>query len=494
MSPSARASTTPLESQAAYELCVIGAGITGMNVLVVASGYLPQDARVAVFDSRPRVGGMWVDTYDHVRLHQPHGIFTAGNIKWSLQAAPNHLATKSEVLDHFQRCLDLSKRKLRVDEGFGWDYLSHREADGVVEVTFRRPDGQTATILTKKLVKAFGHHLTPNDPLVVSSSRVRSITPELMPASEGDLAADDAPIWIVGGGKTAMDAAQLLLARFPGREVNLLAGPGTVFSRRDTFFPVGAERWWSGTPINTVVRETSQRFDGTNEDEVRDWFRTTYGISPSDGARDFFGAFLSEAESTFIKSGLASLRNEYLADAVDREDHVDLVLRSGKSIEVPPGTWLVNCTGSLLREEHPYEPFVSPSGRTISLQMRSSTTGVFSAFAGYYLTHLMFRDKLLSVPLYALDMEDLFAKAKPLAIYASWSLSMHNLSLISEALPKKALLDCGLDYDRWYPAHRRLLGSIAFLRTHRDDREHHRKTLDTIRDRFDVVGGPLEHG
>ena len=50
---------------------------------------------------------MWVDTYDYVRLHQPHGLFTAGNIKWTLGQDPSHLATKGEVLDHFEHCLNV---------------------------------------------------------------------------------------------------------------------------------------------------------------------------------------------------------------------------------------------------------------------------------------------------------------------------------------------------------------------------------------------------
>jgi len=44
---------------------------------------------------------MWVDTYPYVRLHQPHPMFTAGNIKWTLGRDRSYLATQGEVLDHF---------------------------------------------------------------------------------------------------------------------------------------------------------------------------------------------------------------------------------------------------------------------------------------------------------------------------------------------------------------------------------------------------------
>lgn len=481
-----------IEQSETFELCIIGAGITGMNALVVGAGYLTKPDKVLLVDSRPGVGGMWVDTYDHVRLHQPHGNFTAGNIAWTLDVAPSHLATKPEILGHFARCLRVAEERVDLETALGWEYESHEESSDLVVVRLRSSEGRRRVLRTKRLIKAFGHRVTPNDPLAVTSTRVRSIIPEDLGDREAELRQDDTPVWIVGGGKTALDAAQTLIARFPARELNMLAGPGTIFTRRETFFPVGAKRWWAGTSINTMVRQTALRFDGTNEGEVRDWFRSTYGISPSAESRDYFGAYLSEAECTQIKAGLASSETEYLADAVDRDGLVELVLRSGSTRVVQPGTWLVNCTGSLLRAPHSYEPFVTPSGRVLSLQMSSSTTGVFSSFAGYYLTHLMFTGQLRSVGLYALDIEDLFAKARPLAIYASMSVSMHNLGLISEALPSKVLLQCGLDYDRWYPMPRRMLGAVRFLATQRRDRAHHRKTLDTITTRFDVRGGCLQ--
>jgi len=474
------------------EACIVGAGITGLNALIVASTYLSRSDRVVLVDSRDRAGGMWVDTYDYVRLHQPHEIFTAGNVKWTLGREPSHLATKPEVLDHLQHCLDVAKKRVEVEELFGWDYLSHEEIGGLVHVTFRAADGRIQTIMTKRLIKAFGHRVTPNAPLVTSSDRVRSTAPEQLGLQAPELREDDAPLWIVGSGKTAMDTAHLLITRLPGREVNMLAGPGTIFARRDTFFPTGARRWWSGTPINTMLRQVGQRFDGTNEDEVREWYAATYGIGPVPDAKDFFSAYLSDAELSVVTAGLRSIEPEYFTDAVDRDDGVDLVLRGGGKHAVPTGTWLVNCTGSLLRTSHPYEPFVSASGATLSIQMRSSVTGAFSAFAGYYLTHLLFTGQLRQLGLYELDIEDLYSKAKPVVTYASMSLSLHNLSVISEVLPKKVLMDCGLDFDRWYPLPRRMIGVTQFLRTQRREREHHSRTLDTLGERFDVRSGPLD--
>lgn len=474
-----------------HDVCIVGAGISGLNALVVSSGYLPRSAKAILVDARLHAGGMWVDTYDYVRLHQPHRIFTAGNIKWQLDAEPSHLASRREVLDHLQYCLDTTRHKVHLDERYGTTYVGHEERDGLVEVALRSPDGSTQTVVTKRLIKAFGHRVEPNPPLATSSSRVRSITPEMLDTDA--LRADDAPVLIIGGGKTAMDTALRLITELPGRAVHLIAGPGTVFARRDTFFPTGARRWWAGTRINTLLRQVGDRFDGTNEAEVRAWFRATYGISPVPDAQDFFSAYLSDAENQAVTEGLRSVEKEYFADAVDHDGGIEVVYRSGRTRPIPAGTWIVNCTGSLLRAEHPYEPFVSSSGNVLSLQMRSSTTGVFSAFAGYYLPHLMFRGDLRDIGLYELDIAGLHSKAAPVVIFASMSLALYNLSLMIDALPKRVLMNCGLDYDLCYPLPRRLLGAAQQLTSHRRAREHHRRTLDTLATRFGVRSGPLVH-
>ena len=52
-------------------------------------------------------------------------------------------------------------------------------------------------------------------------------------------------------------------------------------------------------------------------------------------------------------------------------------------------------------------------------------------------------------------------------------------------------LDCGLDFDRWYPFPRRMAAMVKSLLTHRRQRPHVRRTLDTVRERFDVRCGPL---
>jgi hypothetical protein len=472
------------------DVCIVGAGIAGLNALFVASQYLSRDQKVILVDRRERVGGMWVDTYPYVRLHQPHGLFTAGNIEWTLGRDRSYLATKGEVLDHFEHCLDVIKQLVQVEELFGWTLKSHDEADGIVRVSCKSSDGESVVINAKRLIKAYGIRVEPNDRLEISSSRVRSVSPDFCDVRCDDMAASDTPVWIIGGGKTAMDTAHALITEYPGREVNLVAGSGTFFLSRDRVFPTGAGRWWGGTLVSSMAAEMGRRFDGTNETEVNDWFRATYGtwLTPQTG--NFLLGVLSESENKTIAAGLNDVIIDHLVDVVDSNGATDLVFRSGASKAIQRGSWIVNCTGYLLQHDYPYEPYVYPSGAVISIQPRSATLHLTS-FMGYFLTHLLFLGKIRDIPLYELDMQDLRTKSNAVFPFAAFSLVQHNLSLIADSVPTKVFSNCGLDLDRWFPLPRRLVGTARFMLTHRRERERYRRILDTVRERFDVRCGPL---
>ena len=168
-----------------------------------------------------------------------------------------------------------------------------------------------------------------------------------------------------------------------------------------------------------------------------------------------------------------------------------MVLRSGATLTVQPGDWIVNCTGYLPVREYPYEPFISTGGAVLSIQTRSATMHLPSYMA-YFSTHLLLAGKIRDVGLYELDMFELYRKSRKSFPYALFALVAHNLSVCADALPARVFRECGLDFDRWYPLPRRLTATAKFVRGHRCDRERQRRTLDTIRERFDVRCGPLE--
>ena len=472
------------------DVCIVGTGIAGLNALFVASQYLSRDQKVILVDRRERVGGMWVDTYDYVRLHQPHGLFTAGNIKWTLGQDPSYLATKDEVLDHFEHCLNVLRQRVQVEEYFGWSMESHDETDGNVRITCRSSDGQPMVVEAKRLIKAYGFRVVPNDPLEISSTRVQSVSPDYCDMRSDEMRASDTPVWIIGGGKTAMDTAHALITEYPGREVNLVAGSGTFFASRDKFYPAGSRRWWRGALVSSIARKASRQYDGTNETAVTNSVRADFGTWLTPEADNFLIGVLSEAENRTIAAGLNDVIMDHFADVVDHHGATELVFRSGATKAIQPGSWIVNCTGYLDGGDHPYEPYVSESGSVLSIQNYSATMHLTS-FAGYFLTHLFFLGKIKDVPLYELDMRDLRKKSSLAFPCTLFTLAQYNLSLICDVVPAKVFLDCGVDFDRWYPFPRRMAATARFMLTHRRDREHLRHILDTVRERFDVRCGPL---
>jgi hypothetical protein len=476
-----------------YDVAVVGAGVAGLNALAVTSQYLTKDHRVLIVDRRRRVGGMWVDTYPYVRLHQPHPFFTAADIKWTLDADRSYLATKDEVLDHFSYCVDVVKGRVGLDEWLGTELLSHEVGKEAIRLTCRSADGTPRIAEAKRLIKAPGLAVEPNQPLALSSERVHSVSPDFCDVRTGEIAESSAPVWVIGGGKTAMDTAHALIRAHPGREVNVLAGSGTFFTRRDKAFPTGARRWWGGARGVPTLLEWSRRFDGTNERDAMDWYRATIGITPTDGARNFVFGLLSEAEARTIRSGVTEMVSDYLVDAVDRGGKVELLLRSGASRQIEPGSWLVNCTGYLFgeRAQHrTYEPYVSADGNVGVVSTRAAIA-LLSSFGGYYLGHLMMLGQLGELPLYELDGDELAKKSREAWACAAVTTHLYNLSVIADNAPREVLSKNGLNLDLWYPPHRYIYGAVQFARAYRREREHWRLALDRVQERFDVRCAPI---
>jgi cation diffusion facilitator CzcD-associated flavoprotein CzcO len=473
-----------------YDVVIVGAGICGLNALFVVSQYLGKRGRVALVDRRERVGGMWNDTYDYVRLHQAHPFFTAGNLKWQWDKDPSYLATKPEVLDHMAYCYGVLQQRVQVDEYLGWTCLSHEETGELVRTTVER-GGEQVVLESDRLVKAGGFDVRTNGPLPLSSTRVRSVSPDQCDVRTGDLAASDAPVWVIGGSKTAMDTVHAVVTTQPGREVNLVAGSGTYFMRRDEIY-APARGWRTGTRFNKFAEGLGMRYDGTNEAALHDTElgRTMTKVTPT--ASNWLIGIISDDEVERIRAGLTRTVMDHLVDAVDTDDGVELVLRSGERVAVPPGTWIVNCTGYLLKHEQPYEPFSSPSGRVLSINQRSDAL-LFTIQAGYLLTHLLMRGKLHTAPLWEIDWYDLRRRAGSATTPAMWTVLMHNFTVLLGTLPITVFLRSGLDVDRWYPEPRRQLGAVAFLLTRRRQQAHYRRTLDAIRERYGVRCGPLDH-
>jgi hypothetical protein len=237
--------------------------------------------------------------------------------------------------------------------------------------------------------------------------------------------------------------------------------------------------------------EVTHRFDGTNEKEVGQWFRSKYGTYMTPETGNFLLGVLSESENSTIAAGLNDVIMDHFVDAVDRNGTTEMVFRSGASKSIEPGSWIVNCTGYFKKVvDRPYVPYISPGGAVLSIEPRSITLHLTS-YMGYFMPHLLMSNKISGLPLYELDAMDLRNKCNATFPFALFALVQHNLSLIADVLPTKVFSECGLDLNLWYPWPRRFGGTARFALTHRQERERQRRVLDTIRDRFDVRCGPL---
>ena len=127
------------------DLCIIGAGIAGLNALFVASQYLKKTDRVVIIDRNSGPGGMWNDVYDYCQLHAPHPGFTVGDIEWTLPKPTHYLATGAEVKAHLAHCLDVMRAKVNLEELFGHTVTACDEVSTnrgtVVRIQYHPNDG-----------------------------------------------------------------------------------------------------------------------------------------------------------------------------------------------------------------------------------------------------------------------------------------------------------------------------------------------------------------
>ncbi len=478
-----------------YDLCVIGAGIAGLNALFVAKQYFGDGARTALVDRNARCGGMWNSVYDYVRLHQPYQLFTVGDISWELKKPRHYLATGAEVRDHFQHCLDDIRRGISLDEYWESEATIDREDAGkdrqFVDVRVRSAGGEDTTIRSKQVIDARGLDVPVIPPLELSSRAVASIAPQHFSAALG--AADTRPIYVIGGGKTGMDTAHAALSANPDRKVVLIAGRGTAFHNRDIFFPTGLRRLFGRQSNFTAAIDVVMQFDGTNATEVFDYFKRTYAISPGDEADNFFFGLLSEDESALIREHLNATVFDYLTDVVDTDAGPAIQLRAGDAIPIEAGAIVVNCTGYLTRRQTPMKPLLSSDGRVLSITPRAA----FHALPGisaYFATHLMFSNQLHDAAFYVIDNETLVAADSKTWHMAALAQTVYNTIYAFEALPMKAFQEFGLDFERWQPFHKRLISFADLLRNKERYKAHCRAALEKVSAKHGAACQPFRRG
>lgn len=472
------------------DLCIIGAGVAGLNALFVAAQYLHKTARVVMIDRHSRCGGMWTQTYDYVRLHQPHQMFTVGDLPWLWDRPPEYLATGAEVLWHLQSCFDRVRPQIDLAEHY--NTICHNieetetQAGPRARITCQGADGGRFVIEASRAIHAAGWDIPAITPLPLSSGQVISTSPDRLATDDSNPAA---PALVIGGGKTGMDTALELMARGNGRRITLFNGLGTVFGNRDILFPTGIKRWWQGAMVGGLSADVVGRFDGRNAAAAFDHFRRTYAISPDGRGEEYMFSTLSGAEARQLGDGLSEIQTEYLTDVIDGPRGPEAVLRNGARLPVASGSLVVNCTGHLLVHPRPAATVMSPLGTTLHVTPRASVY-FLSTSAAYFLTHAFYLNVLKNMPLYTLDMQSLKGRDPKLFFLTCLTHSFLNMMTIMDHVPLRVFSRCGLDINRWYPLPRRLLSFARLKLNQRRHMAHCRTVLDYLHEAEGVSCAP----
>jgi hypothetical protein len=468
------------------ELCIIGAGIAGLNALFAATQYLPKTARVVLVDRNQSCGGMWTQTYDYVRLHQPHEMFTVGDLTWMWDRPREYLATGAEVRWHLQSCLDRLRPQIALTERYRTTclYIEEHETLAVPRalVHCEGRDGRSFIIDAARAIHAAGWDIPTIEPLSLSSEQVVSTCPKRL--SVDDIQSS-APALVIGGGKTGMDTALALIKRGKKRKVTMLNGKGAVFGNRDMLFPTGAQRWWRGVMVGSLSADVVGRFDGRNVNATFEHFRQTYSISPDSNGEQYMFSTLSVDETQHLDCGLSELRRGYLEDVTDCPQGPEAVLQDGSRFSVPSGSLVVNCTGHLMARPRPPAQVLSPRGTTLNITPRASIY-FLSTSAAYFLTHAFYLNVIRQMPLYALDMDSLKGKDPRFFFLTCLTHSFLNMMTIMDHVPLTVFSRCGLDLNRWYPLHRRLISFARLKVSKRRYIAHCRMVLDQLHQSEDI--------
>ena len=288
----------------------------------------------------------------------------------------------------------------------------------------------------------------------------------------------------------AMDTILALLQANPARRIAVVSGTGTTSPVVTRMHSTGTARWTRGVlPERDVLARWPAIRRHERDRGARVVLHSLRHLTDPGLEHNSFG-ILSEDESASVKSGVAEIVRDHLTDVVDEASGSVMVLRSWQPTPARGRELDRQLHRPFRTRVAEHTPYVSASGRSMSVNSTSMTLG-FSSVSAYFMAHLFFLDKLADAPLYELDFHGLRRNAPEAQPVVLCSLIMYNLSLVFERGPAKVFQGNGLDFDRWYPFPRRLAGQLRFMHNHKRDAQHHPEALDTFSRHSDVRCGPL---
>jgi hypothetical protein len=394
-----------------------GAGYAAINALNAASKYLAPGQRVVVVDRGYRWGGHWPDQYSYVRLHQGFRGYAVGERHWTIDRPDDHLATKDEILMYFDESIKniTAETGIEILELFGYEYSNDYTVTADTKVSFvARALVQGAAdvaVTADRMINGRGFDLHPKRPLSFGpevDARLHSLIPGEVASAEMQALMrypQESPglIVVVGSGKTAMDCMLKLAALGPDatRHVRCIAGRGTWFAIREVF---------SSPSGGSFMIEMMSRFDGTNGKEVLAAMGSRGFLhSPVQDPSSFQVGVCSRWEVELVQEQVLHPQSErvakaHLVDVTAAADGPGTVLHMRPvssqtdvsasteaasdaaelvTMELPPGSFLINCTDQIGEHVNRFDPIVSEDGLVLSPQAALG----FSGPSAHALTH-----------------------------------------------------------------------------------------------------------
>ena len=209
---------------------------------------------------------------------------------------------------------------------------------------------------------------------------------------------------------------------------------------RTKYIPTGVKRWTSGALASRLFRDLALNFDGDNEDHTIQHFRAQHSTAPGSDNGVFLYGLQSEEEHQRIATGLAKMHSDYLVDVTDTISGPSMSFRSGASEPMEEGAIVVNCTGSFFRTNDMDERHscLSPNGAVLRITARDGFHFLTSV-AGFFATHLLYRDELRGKGFYTVDHEGLFRRNRNDWIGASAAQAYMNQVIAVQTLPMMLL-------------------------------------------------------
>ena len=183
---------------------IIGAGAMG---IAFADELFTSNSKVklTIVDRRAKAGGHWNDAYPFVRLHQPAAFYGVNSLV--LGNGTTDLSSKSEILGYYEKVMTKFKNSGRVEFLSQHNYLGNGKV-----ADLQNPDNSITYTINKRLVDAT--YMKVEVPSTHAPKYEVEKEVPLIPLNELVEQHDKwEKFYIIGNGKTGMDAVLYLLSK-----------------------------------------------------------------------------------------------------------------------------------------------------------------------------------------------------------------------------------------------------------------------------------------